>query len=88
MNEHIINDLKEMVIIAKYHNGDCVLRVSPYVMQIISAEASPYTVKLGFKCTAPSTFCGMPIQVDYDLKGYKAYIMKVVGSRVWGNEND
>ena len=90
--QDIINDLKEMVVKARYYNKyydkDYELKVSPYMMQIISAEASPYTVKLGFKCTAPSTFCGMPIQVDYDLKGYKAYIMKVVGSRVWGNEND
>ena len=90
--ESIINDLEEMVVKAryynKYYNKDCELKVSPYVMQMILAEASLYIVKLGFKCDASSTFCGMPIQVDYDLKGYKAYIMKVVDSRVWSDEYD
>ena len=52
-------------------------------MQIILAEASLYIVKLGFKCARSSTFCGMPIRVDYDLKGYKAYIMKVVDKGEW-----
>lgn len=85
--QDIINDLEEMVVKARYYNKyydkDYELKVSPYVMQIILAEASLYIVKLGFKCARSSTFCGMPIRVDYDLKGYKAYIMKVVDKGEW-----
>lgn len=84
----IINDLEEMVLIAKYHNENCVLKVSSHIMQMLLAQMFVHARDNNFRYGNPNTFCGMPIQVDFDLKGYRAYIMKVIDSRFWGKEDD
>lgn len=79
--QDIINALAIMA--SKADSENCVLMVSSCLVSlIITYETMVYCVKNEFK-NVDYKFCNIPMRVDFTLRGYSAYVMRIEAKGEW-----
>lgn len=80
--QDIINDLALMVL--KDDPKNCVLMVSLSLMNLIIADVERVNVCVTKEfINVVYKFCNIPIQVDFSLNGYSAYVIKIEDKGEW-----